>query len=130
MKTNDYIAYKGELFTIEWYFDEQNYSQPLEYLMNLTPKMQQKVFHLFKRIAENGKINDKTKFNNEGDKIFAFKPQPYRFLSFFVKDKKIIITNAFIKKTEKLPKNEKIKALKNMKEYLERVNTGKYYEKK
>jgi len=130
MKTNDYIAYKGELFTIEWYFDEQNYSHPLEYLMNLTPKMQQKVFHLFKRIAENGKINDKTKFNNEGDKIFAFKPQPYRFLSFFVKDKKIIITNAFIKKTEKLPKNEKIKALKNMKEYLERANTGKYYEKK
>jgi phage-related protein len=97
--------------------------------MNLTPEMQQKAFYLFRRIADNGKINDKTKFNNEGDKIFAFKPQPYRFLSFFVKDKKIIIANAFIKKTNKLPKNEKIKALKNMKEYIIRTNEGKYYEK-
>jgi phage-related protein len=129
MNKNDYIAYIGELFTVEWYFDENNYSQPLEYLMNLTPEMQQKAFYLFRRIADNGKINDKTKFNNEGDKIFAFKPQPYRFLSFFVKDKKIIIANAFIKKTNKLPKNEKIKALKNMKEYIIRTNEGKYYEK-
>ncbi|MFM6247534.1 MAG: type II toxin-antitoxin system RelE/ParE family toxin [Dolichospermum sp.] len=31
----------------------------------------------------------------------------YRFLCFFFTGKKIIITNAFQKKTQKLPKNQK-----------------------
>ena len=39
--------------------------------------------------------------------IYAFKPQPDRYLSFFTDEKKIIVTNGFRKKTEKLPKNEK-----------------------
>ena len=124
-----YVAYKGEKYTIEWYIDEKGESQSLEYLLNLDPRSQQKVFYLFKRIADFGVINDKTKFRNEGDSIFAFKPQPNRFLSFFVKDAKIIITNAFMKKTDKLPKNEKIKALKYKEDYLKRTAEGKYYEK-
>lgn len=74
-----------------------------------------------------GKINDKTKFNNEGDKIYAFKPQPERFLCFFVKGKKIIVTNAFKKKTQKLPKDEKEKALKYKTEYEKRRNEERYY---
>lgn len=124
-----YVAYKGEKYTIEWYIDEKGESQSLEYLLNLDPPSQQKIFYLFKRIADFGVINDKTKFRNEGDSIFAFKPQPNRFLSFFVKDAKIIITNAFMKKTDKLPKNEKIKALKYKEDYLKRTAEGKYYEK-
>lgn len=75
-----------------------------------------------------GKIRDETKFRNEGDKIFAFKPQPRRFLSFFVEGKKIIVTNAFWKKQEKLPLAEKNRALNCMKSYRERVKEGTYYE--
>ena len=56
-----------------------------------------------------GKINDITKFRYEGDDIFAFKPQPDRFLSFFVKDRKLIIACGFHKKSKKLPVNEKTK---------------------
>jgi hypothetical protein len=44
-----------------------------------------------------GKIFDITKFRNEGDQIFAFKPQPDRYLCFFVVGKKILITNGFEK---------------------------------
>jgi hypothetical protein len=47
---------------------------------------------LFKRIGDFGKISDITKFRNEGGKIFAFKPQPDRFLSFFVTSQKIRAT--------------------------------------
>ncbi len=53
---------------------------------------------LFKRMGDFGIINDKTKFRNEGDKIYAFKSQPNRFLSFFIEGRKIIVTNAFKKK--------------------------------
>ena len=128
MSRNECIAYKGEIYSIEWYFDERGESQALDYLMKLTPEMQRKVFYLIKRIGDNGKINDITKFRNEGDKIYAFKPQPDRFLSFFVKDKTIIITNAFRKKSDKLPENEKAKAIKYKENYLLRVKEGKYYE--
>ncbi len=96
--------------------------------MNLDALMQQKVFYLFKRLGDFGKISDKTKFRNEGDQIFAFKPKIYRFLSFFVKGKKIIVTNAFQKKSNKLPKDEKRKALECRKDYLKRVKEGSYYE--
>ena len=128
MNRNECIAYQGEVYTIEWYFDESGQSQSLDYLMEMTPDMQKKVFHLFKRIGDYGKINDITKFRNEGDKIYAFKPQPDRFLSFFVQDKTIIITNAFRKKTDKLPENEKLKASKYRENYLKRLNEGTYYE--
>ena len=84
---------------------------------------------LFKRIGDFGKISDITKFRNEGNKIFAFKPQPDRFLSFFYTGKKIIVTNAFCKKSQKLPEKEKLLALKRMNSYDSRVNTGDYYDK-
>ncbi len=127
--TKEYIAYKGTTFTIEWYFDEKGESQSLEYLMNLSPSMQRKVFYLFRRMGDFGKINDITKFRNEGDSIFAFKPQPERFLSFFVEGQKIIITNAFRKKTDKIPEGEKEKAMKCKENYLNRLKNEKYYEK-
>ena len=75
-----------------------------------------------------GEIRDKTKFRNEGDKIYAFKPQPNRFLCFFTSGKKIIITNGFTKKARKLSAREKTRALKHMKDYLERTKKRTYYE--
>jgi len=83
---------------------------------------------LFKRIGDFGKISDITKFRNEGEKIFAFKPQPDRFLSFFFVGKKIVVTNGFRKKGQKLPQKEKDLALKRMKNYDSRVKIGDYYE--
>lgn len=130
MNRKDSIAYSDIIYTIEWYFDESGKSQAQNYLLKLNPDMQKKVFYLIKRIGDNGKINDITKFRNEGDKIYAFKPQPDRFLSFFVKDKTIIIANAFRKKSDKLPENEneKDKALEYREDYIKRVKEGKYYE--
>ena len=81
-------------------------------------------------MGEQGKIFDETKFRNEGDKIYAFKPQPDRYLCFFFKGKKIIVTNAFQKKSEKLPLNEKEQAVKAHTSYEERTKEGTYYEEK
>jgi phage-related protein len=128
MSKKDYIAYKGKIYTIEWYYDESENSQAHTYLLELDPEMQKKVFYLFKRMGDDGKINDIRKFRYEGDKIYAFKPQPERFLSFFVTGKTIIVTNAFRKKSDKLPENEKIKALNYKESYIRRTKEGKYYE--
>lgn len=81
-------------------------------------------------MGDAGKIQDEEKFRNEDDQIYAFKPKPDRFLCFFIKGSKIIVTNAFEKKAAKLPPREKEKALKYKQDYINRVNEGSYYDQK
>src|SRR5690606_27524226 len=115
-------------FTVEWYYSPKGESQALEYYEELDASDRVKVLKLFKMMGDIGKISDQTKFRNEGDKIYAFKPQPHRFLSFFVEGKKIIVTNAFWKKQDKLPQGEKNRALSCMESYKQRLREGTYYE--
>ncbi len=123
-----WIAYEGEKFTIEWYYDESGNSKVLEYFLKLPASQQDKLYNLFKVMGNVGKIFNRTKFNFEGDGIFAFKPQPYRFLCFFYSGSKIIVTNGFVKKQDKLPREEKERALLYKREYEIRVKKGIYYD--
>lgn len=125
----EFIAYKGEKFTIEWFYNKKGKSEALDFFETLSKTQKRKTLMLFKRIGDFGKISDISKFRNEGEKIFAFKPQPDRFLSFFYAGKKIVVTNGFRKKAKKLPKKEKDMALKRMEDYDLRVAYGGYYEK-
>jgi phage-related protein len=128
LNMKEFIAYEGEALTIEWFFDKNGKSEALDFFETLSNAQKLKTLMLFKRIGDFGKISDITKFRNEGEKIFAFKPQPDRFLSFFFAGKKIVVTNGFRKKGQKLPKKEKDLALKRMENYDSRVNNGDYYE--
>ena len=125
MNEKDCIIYVGEKFSIEWYYDKNGKSVAYEYFQKTSEDLQDKFLILVKKMAEFGKILDITKFRNEQDGIYAFKPQPDRYLSFFTIGKKIIVTNGFKKKADKLPKNEKDFALKCKKDYLERKSGGK-----
>lgn len=126
MKKN-FIAYKGEEFTIEWYHDANGKSQAHEYYEELSKSQKEKLEYLFYMLGDTGKIRSKEKFRNEDDQIYAFKPMPDRFLCFFYRGKKVIVTNAFEKKQDKLPPREKEKALKLKDDYIKRCNGGKYY---
>jgi len=123
-----YIAYKGKKFIIEWFFDSKGKSKVKEYFLELDEDQQDKLLHLFLIMGNQGQIKNITKFNFEGDGIYAFKPKPDRFLCFFFEGNKIIVTNAFIKRQQKLPMNEKARALRIKENYLKRVEEGKYYE--
>lgn len=125
----EYVAYCGKNYIIEWYYTEQGKSEALNFYNKLNMEEKIKALHLFKRMGDMGEIKDITKFNYEGDHIYAFKPKPNRFLCFFFSDGKMIITNAFCKKQRKLPRNEKTRAEKNKKDYELRVIKGKYYDK-
>lgn len=124
----EHIVYVGKKFTIEWYFNENDKSQAQEYFDALTRERKLDAFALFKTMADIGKILNITKFRNEGDGIYAFKPKPDRFMSFFFTQGKIIITNAFEKKQDKLPPREKKKAIDCEKDYIIRVKRGDYYD--
>jgi len=121
------IAYQGRQFTIEWYCDERGFSQALQYAEELDDADRQKLAGLLMVMGDIGRLRNKEKFRYEGDKIYAFKPKPHRFLAFFFAGHKVIITNAFSKKKDKLPQGEKERALKCMKDYEQRVKAGRYY---
>ena len=127
-KQREYIAFEGGKFTIEWYFACNGKSIALDYFESLNDNAQMKTLGLFELIGNTGEIKNATKFNYEDDKIYAFKPQPHRYLCFFFKGHKIIVTNAFHKKTDKLPANEKDRALKFKYDYEDRIMRGNYYE--
>ena len=119
------LIYEGAKFSLKWYYDKNGKSVAFDYFKDSTEDLQDKFLILVKKIGDFGKIYDITKFRNEGDGIYAFKPQPDRYLSFFTDGREIIVTNGFKKKTDKLPKNEKDLAMKYRQDYLERKAGGK-----
>jgi mRNA-degrading endonuclease RelE of RelBE toxin-antitoxin system len=124
-----FLAYEGEEFDIEWYFDSKGKSPALEYFEGLPAKQKEKLLYLFFMLGDTGKIRSLEKFRYKGDQIYAFKPMPDRFLCFFYEGSKVIVTNAYEKKMDKMPPREKEKSLKAKDDYIQRNKVGKYYEK-
>ena len=120
MQKEECVIYKGKFFQIEWYYDLKGNSQPYDYYNSCDLSQKRKFLMLCQRMGDFGKIMDITKFRAEGDEIYAFKPQPDRYLAFFKKGNKIIVTNAYRKSGDKMPKSEKNLALKNRADYLAR----------
>lgn len=94
---NEFVAYKGSALTVEWFFNENGKSDSFDFFESLSASQKRKTLMLFKRIGDFGKISDITKFRNEGNKIFAFKPQPDRFMSFSIRGKRLLLQTAFVR---------------------------------
>jgi phage-related protein len=106
MPRNESIVCEGVCFTIEWGIVSNDQCQAKEYYEALDTVDRAKALALFKRMADFGKIFDKTKFIQETQKLYAFKPRPHRFFCFFFKGKRIFIVSAYQKQTEKAPQRE------------------------
>ena len=130
-KKEDYIFYQGERFQVEFYFTETGEMPAKEYLEKESSGVQVKLAALVKYIADHGRLFNKTKFRkvDSKDNIFEFKPVDHRFFSFFYEGKKIIITNAYMKKSQKVSKRDLEKAKNMKKTYTARFKGGIYYEK-
>lgn len=122
------IAYQGSKFTLEWYFDDRGKSGVGEIFMKLPLKRQTRFLKLFRLLGDHGKIFNKEKFRNEGDKIYALKASGDRMLCFFFDGAKVIITNFYEKKSAKMPLKEKQKSLIARESYIKRCKEEAYYE--
>ncbi len=85
---HEIVAYQGPCFTIEWYCDVRGDSEAFDYYRSLPAERRRKALTLLRHMGDMGKIFDKTKFRHESDQVYAFKPQPDRFLCFFFSGKK------------------------------------------
>ena len=83
------IAYEGQIYTLEWYYNDTGKSEALEYYKELDIERKKKIANLFKLIGESGTIRNEEKFRNEGDQIYAFKANPDRFFC-FLRDQELL----------------------------------------
>jgi len=128
-KPEDYIFYQGEKFQVEFFFNEKCELPAKQYFDSSGRQVQVKLLALVKYIAENGKLFDDTKFRlvDKKQKIYEFKSKAERFFNFFYKGRKIIITNAYSKKGQKVNQRELDKAINLKKDYEARIKGGDYY---
>lgn len=131
-KKEEYIFYRGEKFQVEFYFTETGELPAKEYLEETSLDVKVKLAALVKYIAEQGQLFDQRKFRqvDPKEKIYEFKPLQYRFFSFFYEGRKIIITNGYMKKSQKISRKDLEKAKNIREDYLYRLKGGSYYEKK
>ena len=129
-RQEDYVLYKGEKFQIEFYFTAKGQIPAKEYFDLSDQQIKVKLLTLVKYIAENGRLFDERKFRlvDKKEKIYEFKPKEERFFNFFFEGKKIIITNAYHKKGQKVDPRELAKAVNLKSDYEFRVRGGVYYE--
>lgn len=127
----EYIIYQGQKFQVEFYFTALGKIPAKEYLEELSLDVKVKLVALVKYIAEHGKIFDITKFRmvDATEKLFEFKPLSYRFFTFFCEGRKIIITNGYRKKSQKVSGRDLARAISIKKDYICRVKGGSYYGK-
>lgn len=126
----DYIFYEGEKFRVEFYFTQKGEIPAKEYLKLSDKQVRLKLSALVKYMADSGRLFDETKFRlvDQQEKIYEFKPKGERFFNFFYEGGRIIITNAYRKKGQKVDQRELAKAINFKTDYEFRVKGGIYYE--
>jgi len=129
-KPEEYVFYRGEKFQVEFYFTDQGTLPAKEYFDGADRQVKIKLLALVKYMAEEGRLFDEGKFRivDKQEKIYEFKPLAERFFNFFYEGRKIILTNAYRKKGQKVDKRALIKAISLKKDYELRVKGGIYYE--
>ncbi len=102
------VAYVGQKFRIE-YAREKNGAYPAEELFSsLNSSDQVGLVALFQRLADHGEISNEQKFKSLGGGLFEFKSGAIRMLCAYCKKERrvVLLTNAFVKKQQKTPKEE------------------------
>lgn len=112
------------MFDVEYYEKEDGTFPAEEFILSLDSKMQAKMFRELDLLETFGNQLREPNSKPLGDGIYEIRAKVAsditRVLYFFVVNKKIILTNGFVKKTQKTPDNEIALAKKYRKDYLER----------
>lgn len=111
-------------FTVEFYDLPDGTEPAKEFILSLDVKMRAKMLRTVELLAHNGTELREPHSKPLSDGIFELRAKVgsdiSRVLYFFVVGRKIILTNGFIKKTQKTPPGEIEKARQYRKDYLSR----------
>lgn len=111
-------------YEIDFYKTESGTCPLNEFFESLDNKMRTKTLRMVMLLEEYGNDLREPYSKPLGDEIFELRVQQgnniTRVLYFFMIGKKIVLTNGFVKKTQKTPKNEIEKAKRYRQDYLTR----------
>lgn len=111
-------------FEIEFYRMDNGKCPVEDFLFTLNDKMVAKLMMGLKLLEKNGNLLREPFSKPLADGIFELRAQQgsdiTRVLYFFFTGRKIIVTNGFVKKTQKTPTSEIAKAKRYRQEYLKR----------
>ena len=107
------------------FYDKPDGSEPVkEFLLSVDDKMRARLLRTIDLLAKNGTSLRMPYSEHLVDGIFEIRAKSgsniSRVLYFFVIGRKIVLTNGFVKKTQKTPKNEIDLAKKYRNEFLNR----------
>ena len=109
-------------YDVVFFEDESGKSPVEEFLLSADNKMRAKMVGLLEILGENGPELREPYSKAIGDGIFEIRCKlgnnNTRILYFFYVGKKIILTNGFVKKTQKTPKSEIELAKKRREQYI------------
>jgi len=112
-------------FTLIAYENENGKIPVEEFLDSMTPKMRAKIYGMLGILQEKGNRLCEPYSKHLDDGIFElrckFGNDTTRILYIFFYEKRIVLTNGFVKKTQKTPREEIQIAKKRRKDYIERV---------
>ncbi len=109
------------------FYQKDNGEEPVkEFILTLDVKMRAKVARSISILERNGTKLQEPFSKYSGNGIFelriSFSSDISRIFYFFFSGKRIILTNGFIKKTQKTPQSEIDKAIRYKKDYIDRRN--------
>lgn len=107
------------------FYDHPNGSEPAkDFILSLDTKMRAKMLRTIKLLQDNGYELREPYSKHLDEGIFELRAKVgsdiSRVLYFFIVGRKVVLTNGFIKKTQKTPPSEIEKAKEYRKEYLNR----------
>ena len=112
-------------FEVEFFKTDNGNKPAKEFLDSLDKKMRSKMLWLLSILEENGNELREPYSKYIGDHIFELRAKVgtdiTRMLYFFYHNGRIIVTNGFVKKTQKTPKEEIQIAKDRRKDFIERV---------
>lgn len=116
------------MFEIVFYKKEDDTKPVAEFIKGLEPKMKRKTLQEIGLLKEFGTELREPYSKSLKDGLFELRVQQSNNISrifyFFFDGQKIVMTNGFIKKTQKTPQAELDKALKYKSDYERRMNNG------
>ena len=116
------------MFEIVFYKKEDDTKPVAEFIKGLEPKMKRKALQEIQLLKEFGTDLREPYSKSLKDGLFELRVQQSNNISrifyFFFDGQKIVMTNGFIKKTQKTPQAEPDKALKYKSDYERRMNNG------
>lgn len=112
-------------FSVEFYTKENGEKPAKDFLLSVDKKMRAKLSRIIAVMEESGSLLREPYSKHLEDGIFEIRGKVgnniSRVLYFFYVGNKIILTNGFVKKTQKTPRKEIELAKQYRKDYLERI---------